>query len=82
LDRLLRNALILLGLVFSCQANPEANRLFREGQRAEHAGDKLHAYLLYARAVALDPGNAKFLARKDLLAAVMADAAETRVEAD
>lgn len=56
--------------------------MFREGQRAEHAGDKLHAYLLYARAVALDPGNAKFLARKDLLAAVMADAAETRVEAD
>src|SRR5580698_1088136 len=46
LDRLLRNALILLGLAFSCQADNEANRLFQEGQRAEHAGDKLHAYVL------------------------------------
>ncbi len=74
--------LILLGLAFSCQANTEANRLFREGQRAEHSGDKLHAYLLYARAAALDPANAKFLARKDALAAGMALGAETSLDPD
>ena len=57
LECLLRNTLILLVLAVCCQADTEANRLFREGQRAEHAGDKLHAYMLYARAVALDPAN-------------------------
>ncbi len=82
LDQFFRNALILLVLALSCQASSEADRLFKEGQRAERSGDKLHAYLLYARAAALDPVNAKFLARKDALAAAMAQAAETRAELD
>jgi hypothetical protein len=78
--------LILLGLACVCQApcqgNDTANQLFRDGQRAEHLGDRVHAYVLYARAAALDPANSKILARKDALAALLAGAAETSLDAD
>jgi general secretion pathway protein D len=86
LECLFRKLLILLGLACVCQApcqgNDTANQLFRDGQRAEHLGDRVHAYVLYARAAALDPANSKILARKDALAALLAGAAETSLDAD
>ena len=85
LDSFLRKRLILLGLLLGsavCYANDAANRLFQEGQRAERAGDKVHAYILYARAAALDPANSKVLSRKDALAAAMAETVETSLDAD
>jgi general secretion pathway protein D len=82
LDWLFRKLLILLGLACACHANDTVNQLFRDGQRAEHLGDQVHAYVLYARAAALDPTNSKILARKDALAALLAGAAETSLDAD
>ena len=52
-----RNALILLVLAVGLRADDQATRLYQEGQKAEHAGDLLQAYMLYARAAALDPSN-------------------------
>ncbi|HLH38152.1 MAG TPA: type II and III secretion system protein [Bryobacteraceae bacterium] len=41
-----------------------ASRLYQQGLRAERAGDYMHAYLLYARAAALDPKNALYVGKK------------------
>jgi general secretion pathway protein D len=41
-----------------------AAQLYQQGLKAEHAGDYLHAYLLYSRAVALEPQNTTYVARK------------------
>jgi type II secretory pathway component GspD/PulD (secretin) len=49
-----------------------ASRLYKEGERAERAGDTFHAYLLYARAAALEPANIQFQTRKNALGAVAA----------
>jgi len=54
---LVRNTLILLALVVCARADDQATRLYQEGQKAEHAGDLLQAYMLYSRAAALDPSN-------------------------
>jgi general secretion pathway protein D len=44
-----------------------AERLYKAGEKAERAGDVLHAYLLYARASALEPKNVAYAARKNAL---------------
>ena len=41
-----------------------AESLYKAGQKAERAGDTLHAYLLYARAAALAPSNINYAERK------------------
>lgn len=55
-----------------CLGEDFAERLFKAGQKAEKAGDKFHAFLLYSQAAALQPANADFAMRK---AALQADAA-------
>src|SRR5580704_9710661 len=55
-----------------CLGEDFAETLFKAGQRAEKAGDKFHAFLLYSRAAALQPANVEYAMRK---AALQADAA-------
>ena len=55
-----------------CLGEDFAEALFKAGQRAEKAGDKFHAFLLYSRAAALQPANVDYAMRK---AALQADAA-------
>jgi type II secretory pathway component GspD/PulD (secretin) len=57
-----------------------AERLYKEGQKAEKAGDKFHAFLLYSQAAALAPLNAEFAMRKAALQADAAMSATTRLE--
>ena len=59
--------LLVCACLAACTASDFADRLFKEGQKAERAGDNLHAYLLYARAAALDPKNATYAAKKAAL---------------
>lgn len=47
-----------------------ADGLFRAAEKAEKAGDTLHAYLLYSRAAAADPKNAAYAAKKAALRSV------------
>ncbi|HEY4364757.1 MAG TPA: type II and III secretion system protein [Bryobacteraceae bacterium] len=62
--------LILLILAVVCRAvDPAAAQLYQEGLRAERAGDRLHALLLYSQALALDPADGEILARKNALQA-------------
>jgi hypothetical protein len=63
-------------LVFACLAaatrlwaSDQAEEMFKAGEKAERAGDHLHAYLLYARAAALDPKNITYAARRTALQA-------------
>jgi general secretion pathway protein D len=44
-----------------------AESLFKAAEKAERAGDTLHAYLLYSRAAAADPDNAAYAAKKTAL---------------
>jgi Flp pilus assembly secretin CpaC len=64
----------------ACPAEDFAERLFKAGQKAEKAGDKLHAFLLYSKAAALEPANPEFAMRKAMLQADAAMSAETRVD--
>lgn len=61
-----------LALVVVCTGDDLASNLFKQGEKAEHAGDFFHAYLLYARAAALEPSNFKFQTRKNALSTVAA----------
>jgi general secretion pathway protein D len=65
LGNLCRNTLILLVLAVSVRAEDQATRVFQEGQKAERAGDLLQAYMLYARAAALDPSNLAIAAHRN-----------------
>lgn len=70
MGRTISKALILLTLAFTVKAGDEAAQLYRDGLKAEGAGDTLHAYLLFARAAMLDPANPQYLARKISLGAM------------
>jgi len=59
--------LILLFAASLCRGGDLAERLYKDGQKAERAGDTFHAYLLYARAAALEPSNTRFQTRKTSL---------------
>ena len=63
---------ILLLAASLCTADDLASRLYKEGEKAERAGDTFHAYLLCARAAALEPANIQFQTRKNSLGAVAA----------
>jgi general secretion pathway protein D len=41
-------------------AGESAERLYRDGQKAEHAGELVRAYLLYSEAAAADPQNTAY----------------------
>jgi hypothetical protein len=53
-----------LGTAAVCAGGDTAERLFREGQHAAKAGDSLHAYILFARAAALEPQNGAYALAK------------------
>ncbi len=65
----IRLAGLLLCAVAVVHAAGSAERLYQAGQKAERAGDSLHAYLYYARAAALEPNNERFAASKMALQA-------------
>ena len=46
---------------------PSAKTLYKEGEKAERAGDVVRAYLLYAQAAALDPKQPKYWNRSEAL---------------
>jgi hypothetical protein len=54
--RILFVAICLLAASSACLAS-QASKLFKEGQKAEHARQIAKAYLLYAQAAALEPEN-------------------------
>jgi len=61
-----------------CAGSEFADQLFKAGQKAERAGDNIHAYLLFARAAALDPKNPLYAAKKAALRGIaMASARES-----
>ncbi|HVO98076.1 MAG TPA: type II and III secretion system protein [Bryobacteraceae bacterium] len=64
----------------ACPAEDFAERLFKAGQRAEKAGDKMHAFLLYSQAAALDTTNPEFAMRKAMLQADAAMSVVSRVD--
>jgi general secretion pathway protein D len=66
----------------ACEGSDFAERLYKEGQRAERAGDTLHAYLLYARAVSLDPANAAYATHKAALQGMAALSAHQELAPD
>jgi general secretion pathway protein D len=72
-----RNALILLVLAVSARAPgraaDEAAQLYQQAQKAEHSGDILHAYLLYAQAAKLDPANFAIAAHKNRIGATLTE---------
>lgn len=70
--KLCRNALILFVLAVAGLAEDQATRLYQEGLRMEHAGDLLHAYLLYSQAAALNPSNAAIAEHKNQAAMLTA----------
>jgi general secretion pathway protein D len=65
---------------FVCLGDDFAERLFKAGQRAEKAGDTLHAFLLYSQAARLEPGNVEYAMRKAALQADAAMSAKTEID--
>jgi general secretion pathway protein D len=72
LQRVLSQLLALSSAAFLSLAANSASDLFKQAEKAEHAGDIFHAYLLYAQAASIEPSNVKFQARKNALAAATA----------
>jgi len=67
-------ALILLVVTAGISAGAgRADDLYKAGQKAERAGDRLRAFLLYSRAAALEPNNTVFAAKKAALQATSAN---------
>lgn len=79
-------ALILLTLAISLglplRAASRAEELFKAGQRAEQAGDRLKAFVLYSRAAAIEPSNALFAASKAALETVGANLVKEELGSD
>ncbi len=63
----LRTLALCLISIALCTSSDFADSLYKAGLKAERAGDTLHAYLLYARASALDPTNVSYAAKKTSL---------------
>lgn len=73
MGKVCRKALILLALASAARAGDEASRLFQEGQKAQHAGDLLHAYLLFAQAAKLEPANFAIVEQKNQAGSMLAE---------
>ena len=63
----LRALALCLCTILVCAGSDFAESLYKAGLKAEHAGDLLHAYLLYARASALEPANVSYAEKKTAL---------------
>jgi len=55
---------ILVVFAVLAPASDLAEQMFKAAEKAERAGDILHAYLLYARAAALEPSNLVYASRR------------------
>jgi len=71
-----------VGIAAMCAGSDFAENLYKAGQKAERAGDTLHAYLLYARAAALDPANINYAERRFALQAMAASSTRHEVAAE
>jgi len=80
--RFLQTFALWFAVALLCPGDDFAERLFKAGQKAEKAGDKFHAFLLYAQAAALEPGNSEFAMRRSAMEADAAMSAHTRVDRD
>lgn len=60
-------AVSLLIIALSSPASDVAENLFKQAEKAERAGDRLQAYILYRRAAQADPKNASYAAKRDAL---------------
>jgi hypothetical protein len=78
--RFLQTFALLCLFAVGCFGDDFAERLFKAGQKAEKAGDKMHAFLLYARAAALQPTNPDYAMRKAMLQADAAMSASTHLD--
>src|SRR5665213_2464610 len=67
-------------LAVACLGEDFAERLFKAGQKAEKAGDTLHAFLLYSQAASLQPANPDYAMRKAALQADAAMSASTHLD--
>jgi general secretion pathway protein D len=75
-------ALLLLFFAASAFGDSESARLARRGRRAQSEGNLTDAYLLYARASALDPGNKGYRKKVNLLSAKVAYLAKPALETE
>lgn len=73
---------ILVLCAVACVASDSAARLYQQGEKAERAGDYVHAYLLYSRAAALDPGNPTYAGRKAAMRGIAMASARETIEPD
>lgn len=60
-------ALVLAGALLLTASDDQARRLFKDGQRAEKAGDVVRAYLLYSQASAESPQNREYWLKSQAL---------------
>ena len=67
MPRSLSILLIVCGMATLAPASSVARRAFRDGKKAERAGDPLKAYLLYSKAAQSDPKNRKYAAKQAAL---------------
>src|SRR6266849_6393121 len=56
-----------LWLCSSARAAVTAEQLYKDAQKAEHAGETVRAYVLYAEAAAADPSNLAYWERAQAL---------------
>jgi hypothetical protein len=80
--KFIRFLIIGISLATACWGSDFADRLYKEGLRAERGGDTLHAYLLYARAAAIDPKNVTYAAKKAALQALAQFDSQARLDPD
>lgn len=64
---ILRILAVFLIIVGSLPAASQAAKLYKQGRKAERAGEIVNAYLLYAEAAGLAPGNPLYWARSQAL---------------
>ncbi|MGH9559186.1 MAG: hypothetical protein ACRD30_08085, partial [Bryobacteraceae bacterium] len=82
LVRFVRFLIVCVCAAALCAGSDFASRLFNAGEKAERSGDILHAYLLYARASALDPSNPQYALKKQSLHAIAALSARQHLDPD
>src|ERR1041385_5820190 len=81
-SRFMVRFLSILAVCAAVWASDPAEGFYKAAQRAEKAGDILHAYLLYSRASTLDPKNVQYAAKKAALRGMAALSTSQEVAAD
>jgi general secretion pathway protein D len=78
--RFLQTFALLCVAAVVCLGDDFAERLYKAGQKAEKAGDVVHAFLLYSQAAKLEPANVDYAMRKAALQADATMSASTRLD--